>query len=91
MKADKYLKKLSTLQFIELISQAQLEQLRSLRDISNNFNHEEFQKAIQNESFSASQIYRRLKDLPTEVLITLFKELVNTWGKILISISSVRA
>lgn len=81
LKADKYLKKLSTLQFIELISQAQLEQQRSLRDISNNFNHEEFQEAIQNESFSASQISRRLKDLPTEVLITLFKELINNLGK----------
>ena len=81
MEADKYLKKLNTVQFIELIAQAQFEQQKSLRDISNKFNHNNFQEAIQNESFSASQISRRLRDLPTEVLDTLFKELVRKLGK----------
>ncbi len=79
LEADKYLKKLNTVQFIELIAQAQFEQQKSLRDISNKFNHKDFQEAIQNESFSASQISRRLRDLPTEVLDFLFKELeINT-------------
>ena len=81
LEADKYLKKLNTVQFIELIAQAQFEQQKSLRDISNKFNHKDFQKELQSESFSASQISRRLRDLPTEVLDFLFKELVKKLGK----------
>lgn len=81
LEADKYFKKLNTVQMIELISYAQLNQLKSLRDISSSFNNKGFQEAMDQESFSASQISRRLKDLPTELLDTLFKELVKKLGK----------
>lgn len=81
LEVDKYFKKLNTVQMIELISYAQLNQLKSLRDISSSFNNKGFQEAMDQESFSASQISRRLKDLPTELLDTLFKELVKELGK----------
>ena len=80
LEVDKYFKKLNTVQMIELISYAQLNQLKSLRDISSSFNNKDFQEAIGQESFSASQISRRLMDLPTELLENLFKELVKELG-----------
>ncbi|MBO8168903.1 MAG: DUF4372 domain-containing protein [Thermoanaerobacteraceae bacterium] len=43
LEVDKYVKKLETVQLIQLIAYAQLEQQRGLRDISNNLNNDEFQ------------------------------------------------
>jgi len=54
---------------------AQLEQLKSLRAISNSLNNQELSQAIDLESFSFSQVSRRLNNLPTEVLQTLFKDI----------------
>ncbi|KYH31069.1 hypothetical protein MOMUL_26000 [Moorella mulderi DSM 14980] len=59
---DKYVKKLTTLQLVELITFAQLEQLDGLRDISNSFHDPKFSRAINLESFSFSQISRRLRE-----------------------------
>ncbi len=75
--ADKYVKKLTTFQLLELIICAQLNQQRNLREISNNFNDDRFSKQIGVESFSASQISRRLRDLPTELLQSLFVEIIS--------------
>jgi hypothetical protein len=77
---DKYVKKLTTIQLIELIAHAQIKQQGNLRDIANNFNDEEFRLAIDLESISASQISRRLRDLEPEVLKSLFKLAVNKLG-----------
>lgn len=67
MGVDKYAKKLNSLQLVELIAFAQLEQLNGLRDISNSFNDPQFSRAINLESISFSQIARRLRDLPPQL------------------------
>jgi hypothetical protein len=73
LEVDKYFKKLNTQQLVELIAHAQLKQQKSLRDVSNSFNNGEFSQAIHCDSFSASQISRRLRDLPPEVLQLLLQ------------------
>lgn len=78
---DKYSKKLSTEQLIILIIYAQLEQYGGLRDISNSLNENQFSQAINLDSFSASQISRRLRDLPLEVVQLLFKKCIIEIGK----------
>lgn len=78
---DKYVKKLSTEQLITLIIHAQLEQYGGLRDISNSLNQNQFSQAINLNSFSASQISRRLRDLPSEVVQLLFKKCIIEIGK----------
>jgi IS4 transposase len=79
--ADKYVKKLKTTQLIELIALAQLEQQRGLRDIGNSLNNKELSKAINLESISASQISRRLKNLSSQAIQALFKEVSWEAGK----------
>lgn len=69
--ADKYVKKLTTVQLIELVVLAQLEQQRSLRDISNSLNNDELSQVLNLESISASQISRRLRDLSPKVIQAL--------------------
>jgi len=81
LKVDKYSKKLSTEQLIILIIYAQLEQYGGLRDISNSLNENQFSRAINLDSFSASQISRRLRDLPLEVVQLLFKKCIIEIGK----------
>ncbi|MBZ4688734.1 MAG: transposase, family [Clostridiales bacterium] len=73
LEVDEYVKKLKTLQMIKLIAFAQLEQQQGLRDISNNLNNDDFSKAMELDSISASQLSRRLRDLPTELTESLFK------------------
>lgn len=77
---DKYVKKLTTIQLIELIAHAQIQQQGNLREIVNNFNNEEFSSAINLESISASQISRRLRDLEPEVLKSLFELAIRKLG-----------
>ena len=74
---DKYVKKLTTLQLIQVIICAQLKQNQSLREISNNFNDDRFSKEIGIDSFSAAQLSRRLKDLPTNIIQSLFMEIMS--------------
>jgi hypothetical protein len=81
LEVDKYAKKLKTQQLIELVAHAQLKQQKSLRDISNSFNEDEFSQAINLDSISASQISRRLKDLPLEAVQLLLKSNILEVGK----------
>lgn len=81
LEADKYAKKLSTAQLIKLMALAQLEQQRGLRDISNSLNNAEFSQTIALDSISASQLSRRLRDLPVEISQSLFKSVVLQAGK----------
>lgn len=81
LNADKYVKKLKTTQLIGLLSLAQIDQQRGLRDISNSLNNDELSKAINLESISASQVSRRLRNLPTAATQELFKFLNLEVGK----------
>ncbi len=81
MNADRYVKKMTTRQFIELMTTAQMNKEPALRDISNSLNSEDMKQEINLESISASQISRRLRNLSTEVLQMLFKSLVTHFGR----------
>jgi Transposase DDE domain/Domain of unknown function (DUF4372) len=73
LEADKYVKKLTTIQLIQLIAYAQIQQQDCLREISNNFHNPDFQINIGLESISFSQISRRLRDLEPETVKLLFR------------------
>jgi hypothetical protein len=75
MEVDKYAKKLHAMQLVELMAHAQLEQHRGLRDISHSLNDDKISEAIGLDSISASQISRKLRELPTEVLQMLFNDI----------------
>lgn len=81
LEVDKYVKKLTTVQLIELIVYAQLNQQRGLRDISNSLNNDEFSQAINLDSISAAQLSRRLRELPTSVIQKLFKATIFQTGQ----------
>ena len=81
MEADKYLKKLNTVELIELLANSQINQRTSLRDISKDLNNDDFCEVFDCESFSASQISRRLRDLPVEIVAYLFKNITTQLGK----------
>ena len=81
LEVDKYVKKLTTVQLIELIVNAQLNQQRGLRDISNSLNNDEFSQAININSISAAQLSRRLRELPTAVVQKLFKATIFQVGQ----------
>ena len=81
MGVDKYVKKLHTIQLIELIAYALLEQQSSLRSVSNSLNDDQISEAIGLDSISASQISRRLRELPTEALQVLFNDIKIQGGK----------
>ena len=72
LEVDKYVKKLTTVQLIQLIAYAQIQQQDCLREISNNFHSPDFQTNIGLESISFSQISRRLRDLHPETVKFLF-------------------
>ena len=80
MEADRYVKKMTTLQFIELMMTAQLNKESSLRDISSSLSNEALKQEINLDSISASQISRRLRNLCTELLQRMFKSLVTYFG-----------
>jgi hypothetical protein len=79
-KVDKYVKKLTTAQPFQMIAYAQVEQLLSLSNISNSFNDDNFSQGIGLASFSASQISRRLRDLPQKIIKLLFQKAVRELG-----------
>ena len=80
---DRYVKKLTTLQLLQVIICAQLNQEQSLRGISNRFNDDRFSKEIGIDSFSASQLSRRLRDLPTNIVQSLFMDIMSKAMKLL--------
>lgn len=79
--ADKYVKKLTTAQLIQLVALAQIEQQKSLRDISNSLKEDELSQVLNLDSISASQISRRLRDLSPAVIQTLLRTAKLEFGK----------
>ncbi len=77
---DKYVKKFTALKFILLMSFAQLNQLKSLRDISNYLNDEQLAEAIALSSISASQISRKQRSNLIEVVKALFYDVIHQAG-----------
>lgn len=77
---DKYVKKLKTVQLVQLVINAEMKQYSSLIEISNSLTEDAFAKAIHLESISASQISRRFKEMPTEVGDLIHKSVVQTLG-----------
>ena len=80
MNADRYMKKMSTMQLVELMVSAQVNQEPALRDISNSLNNEDLKSEIELDSIHASSISRRLRVLRTEIMQMLFKSLVTHFG-----------
>jgi hypothetical protein len=78
--SDRYMKKMSTIQLIELMVNAQINQETALRDISNSLNDEGLKKEIELDSIDASTISRRLRSLATKELKSLFKKMVLHFG-----------
>ena len=66
---------------VELIAHAQLEQHRGLRDISSSLHNDNLSRATGLASISASQLSRKLRELPTEVLQWLFNYIKLEIGK----------
>jgi len=73
----KYTKKFTALKFILLMSFAQLNQLRSLHDISNHLNDEQLAEAIAFTSISASQISQKQRSDLIKVIKTLFYGIIH--------------
>jgi len=77
---DKYVKKFTALKFILLMSFAQLKQLRSLREISSNLDHEQLSQSIELDSISSSQISRKQRVELMETVQSLFYEVIRQAG-----------
>lgn len=77
---DKYVKKLDAIKLFQLLSYAQLEQFKGLRDISNSLNNENHNQSVGLESISHSQISRRLNTMPTDVFQLIFEDLIQQAG-----------
>jgi hypothetical protein len=78
---DRYVKKLTTQQLIQILVYAQLEQHRGLRDISNSLNDDDFSQFLNLSPISASQISHRLRILPSKVPQILFKQVTLLAGQ----------
>lgn len=74
---DVYSKKLKTVQLFELLVHAELTQCKSLREMSLSLNKDEFGQSIHLDSISASQISRRLRELPLDVAQILFTSMTS--------------
>jgi len=77
---DKYVKKLKTVQLVQLVINAEMRQYSSLAEISNSLSEEAFAKAIHLESISTSQISRRFREMSTDVANIIHKSVVQTLG-----------
>ena len=71
-----YTKKLHIASFLKILVFAQLNEIESLRAVSDTLFSDDLQKATNLESISFSQLGRRLNQVPTEVLQQVFLELV---------------
>lgn len=74
---DHRAQKLKSKQLTSLISYAQLQEFKALREISSSVQNHNFGQAIGLESISHSQISRKLRDLPIKVSEMLFKGVLN--------------
>ena len=77
---DKYVKKLKTVQLVQLVINAEMKQYSSLAEISNSLSQDAFAKAIHLESISTSQISRRFREMSTDVANIIHKGVVQTLG-----------
>jgi len=77
---DRYVKKLFAPKLIQLIMLAHLEQMKSLQEISFSLSNQHLSQSLQLESISASQLSRRLPELPTNVVDELLAEHVRQVG-----------
>jgi plasmid maintenance system killer protein len=74
---DKYTKKLDSLTFLKLFVFAQLKQLPSLADISLQVKmKEKLQEELQLESISASQLSRKMRQIPPDLFESVLTDLV---------------
>lgn len=71
-----YTKKLHMASFLKLFVFAQLNEIESLRAVSDTLFSDDLQKATNLESISFSQLGRRLNQIPTEVFQEMFLDLV---------------
>ncbi len=78
---DHRAQKLKSSQLTSLISYAQLQEFKALREISLSVQNQDFGQEIGLESISHSQISRRLRDLPIKVSEMLFKGVLNQVGQ----------
>lgn len=74
---DYYTKKLDIASFLKLFVFAQLNEIESLRAVSETLFSDDLQKATDLDSISFSQLGRRLNQVPTEVFQELFLGLVS--------------
>ncbi|WP_045577352.1 IS4 family transposase, partial [Desulfosporosinus sp. I2] len=77
---DKYVKKLKTVQLVQLVINAEMQEYTSLDEISNSLNKDAFSKAIHLDSISTSQISRRFREMSTDVADLIHKSIVQTLG-----------
>jgi len=77
---DKYIKKFTLLKFILLMSFTQLNQLKSLRDISSNLDDEKLAELLNLTSISAAQISRKLRSDLLGATHELFAEIIHRAG-----------
>jgi hypothetical protein len=80
LKVDKYVKKLTVFKFIVLMVFAQLEQLRSLREISSSLHNKDLSRMVKLNTISFSQLSRKLQNMVLQTVEFLFKEMVNQVG-----------
>lgn len=74
---DKYVKKLDILTFLKLFIYAQLNQTSSLTDMSFNLKHDQsLQRELGLKSISASQLSRKLRDIPPGIFQAVMHHLV---------------
>lgn len=71
-----YTKKLQIASFLKLLLFAQLNEIESLRAVSETLFSDDLQKATDLESISFSQLGRRLNQIPTDVFQQVFLDLV---------------
>ncbi|WP_282023384.1 DUF4372 domain-containing protein, partial [Priestia flexa] len=71
-----YTKKLHITSFLKLLVFAQLNEIESLRAVSETLFSDDLQKATDLESISFSQLGRRLNQIPTDVFQHVFLDLV---------------
>ncbi len=81
MEAGRRWKKMTTLQFIELMMTAQMNKEPALRDISNSLNNEDLSSELGLLSISASQVSRRQRELSTIILQMLFADLLAEFAR----------
>ncbi|MDA8228727.1 MAG: IS4 family transposase [Desulfitobacterium hafniense] len=78
---DKYVRKLKTVQLFELLIHAEMQTYRSLDEIRNSLNDDQFSQLIHLDSISASTISRRLRELPLEITQILFNSITSQVGR----------